>query len=92
MPYFLFLLLLMSLITYALYGIDKYKSIKGQWRIKESTLLLSSMFFGALGGLIAMYQFRHKTKHRFFIFINWFGFFIHLGITYYLYISDLLFL
>ncbi|MFU8793412.1 MAG: DUF1294 domain-containing protein [Acholeplasmataceae bacterium] len=92
MPYFLFLVLFMSLLTYMLYGLDKYKSIKGKWRIKESTLMMFSLVLGALGGLIAMYQFRHKTKHHLFIFINWFGLIIHLGLTYYLYISELLFL
>lgn len=92
MPYYLFLIILMSIITYGLYALDKYRSVKGKWRIKERTLLWSSFAFGAVGGLLAMYQFRHKTKHSFFIFINWFGLMIHLGLAYVLHLNQLLFL
>lgn len=55
--------LVMGMITFAAYGIDKRKAIKGQWRIPEKTLLLLDLAGGFLGGWIGMYVFRHKTKH-----------------------------
>ena len=60
------LILLMSLITFCLYGIDKYKAKRGAWRISEKTLLLSALFFGGIGALLGMHLFRHKTKHWYF--------------------------
>ena len=80
MLYYIGLILIVSLFTYGLYGIDKYKSIKGSWRIKESTLFLATVCFGALGGLIAMYQFRHKTKHPSFVIINFLSLSLHVAL------------
>ena len=51
---YLILLLLLSIITYFAYSLDKRKAIKGGWRTKEKTLLLMSFLFGSLGGIIAM--------------------------------------
>ena len=72
-------LILLSLITFILYGVDKRKAINGSWRIKEATLLLSSFLGGAFGGYPAMLIFRHKTKgeHWYFTFVNIVGIIIH---------------
>lgn len=51
-----------NLITFVLFWVDKKRAIKGKYRISEKALLLSSFIGGALGGLISMYTFRHKTK------------------------------
>ncbi|MBQ3065013.1 MAG: DUF1294 domain-containing protein [Clostridia bacterium] len=53
----------MTLITFFLYLIDKYKAKKGHWRIPEKTLLLSTLLFGGIGGILGMQLIRHKTKH-----------------------------
>lgn len=59
---------LISIITMVLFGIDKNKAISHQWRIKESTLLGLCFIGGALGGLVGMSVFRHKTKKmKFFV-------------------------
>ena len=42
---------------------DKKCAEKGKWRVPEKTLFLSVALFGALGGVIAMRVFRHKTQH-----------------------------
>ena len=42
---------------------DKKCAEKGKWRVPEKTLFLSAALFGALGGVIAMRVFRHKTQH-----------------------------
>ena len=57
------LLIVVNLISFALYGLDKLKAKKGLWRIRESTLLLIAALGGSLGALLGMEVFRHKTKH-----------------------------
>ena len=84
MVYFFLAMAIMSMITYMTYASDKQKSIKGGWRIKESTLLILSVLFGAAGGLLAMYQLRHKTNHWYFVFINWVFLIIQIAILIYL--------
>jgi len=70
------------MITYFLYVIDKNKAIKKERRIKEKTLLLFSFFLGSIGGILGMYLARHKTKHWYFVLINWLSFILHCGILY----------
>ncbi|WP_442872286.1 DUF1294 domain-containing protein [Anaerocolumna sp. AGMB13020] len=48
-------------------GLDKYKARKRLWRIKESTLFLTSVIGGSLGSLLGMFLFHHKTKHTKFL-------------------------
>lgn len=79
------LLLFASIITYLTYSLDKRKAVKGTWRTKEKTLLLMSFFFGAFGGILAMYAKRHKNKHWYFVFVNFFSIIIHLVLAYFLY-------
>lgn len=55
--------MLINIVAFAAYGIDKRKAQKGRWRISESTLLLLAFFGGALGALLGMRVFHHKTKH-----------------------------
>lgn len=54
--------ILVNIGTFILFAIDKHLAIKGKERIPESTLILFSAIGGALGGLLSMYIFRHKTK------------------------------
>ena len=42
----------------------------GKWRIPEKALLLLSFLGGAIGGILGMLLFRHKTKHWYFWFVN----------------------
>ena len=55
-----------NLVTFILFGIDKYAAIKGIWRIPVATLLGFSFAGGAIGGIIAMYLFHHKTQKNYF--------------------------
>ena len=57
-------LILMNLIAFTLYGIDKRRAKQGAWRISEYTLLLVALLGGSLGALLGMRYFRHKTRHR----------------------------
>ena len=50
-------LLALNLISFFLMGHDKKRARQGKWR---------AILFGALGGTLGMYVFRHKTKHWYF--------------------------
>lgn len=52
-----------NVITYVVYGIDKWKAKKAKWRIRESTLLWMAAVGGSIGALFAMKILRHKTLH-----------------------------
>lgn len=60
---FLLYILGVNLISFILMGIDKRKAIKKMWRIPERTFWGVSLLGGALGSLIGMNYFKHKTKH-----------------------------
>ncbi len=56
----------MSLLGFAIMGIDKAKAKNGKWRVKEAALFAIAILGGAVGTTIGMYVFRHKTKHWYF--------------------------
>ena len=58
------LLALLNLITFIVYGIDKYKARTGKWRISESTLLLLAIMGGSIGALLGIKVWHHKTLHK----------------------------
>lgn len=62
LQYFLYILLVINLITFVLYGIDKWKAIHHKWRIPEHTLLGFAAAFGSAGALLGMLFFHHKTQ------------------------------
>ena len=70
---YIVVLALVSFIAFVLYGVDKFKAKKGLWRIKESVLLLFGFLGGAVGALIGMNLFHHKTKHWYFWIVNILG-------------------
>ena len=59
-------LVIINLVAFALFGIDKNHAKKGQWRIPEKTLFLSAILGGSIGAILGMQLFRHKTKHWYF--------------------------
>ena len=71
---------ILSVITFFMYGIDKFKAQRGKWRISEKALLVSSFIGGAVGGFLAMQLFRHKTKHWYFSVVNILGLVWQIGL------------
>ena len=69
--------LILSLLTFVLYGIDKRNAIKERWRISEKTLQVFALLGGWPGALLAQQVFRHKTQKRPFIFVLWLAIFIN---------------
>lgn len=61
-------LVIINLTAFAIFGIDKKRAKKGQWRIPEKTLFLSAILGGSIGAILGMYIFHHKTKHWYFQF------------------------
>lgn len=59
-----------NFLAFALYGIDKAKAKRHAWRISEKILLGTGLLGGALGALLGMKLFHHKTRHWYFIAIN----------------------
>ena len=59
---------IVSLILCIFMYVDKERAIKKEWRIAEKTLLILGFFGGAIGGVLGMYLFRHKTRHNAFAF------------------------
>ncbi|MCR4658667.1 MAG: DUF1294 domain-containing protein [Bacteroidales bacterium] len=60
----LYYLLTVNLLTFIIYGIDKYKARHNHWRVRETSLLLLAALGGSIGALLAMRVFRHKTQHK----------------------------
>ncbi len=58
--------ILINIVAFILYGVDKKKAEKGLWRIPEATLFLFCILGGPLGGLLGMKVFHHKTKKWYF--------------------------
>ncbi len=59
-------LIVINVVTFVVYGIDKYLAIKEKSRIPIITLLGMAFAGGSIGGLAAMYGFHHKTKKAYF--------------------------
>ena len=57
-------LVFINILTFLLYGIDKWKARRGKWRLPEETLIWLAVVGGSMGALLGMYLFRHKTKHK----------------------------
>ena len=57
-------LLAVNIVTFLLYGIDKYKATKGKWRRSEATLLTMAAIGGSIGAWAGMRLWHHKTMHK----------------------------
>lgn len=57
---------LMNLLAFAAMAADKALAQKGARRISEGSLLLPAVLGGSPGAILAMYLFRHKTRHGLF--------------------------
>jgi len=60
----LYYLIVINIVTFLVYGIDKWKAKQGSWRISEATLLILAVIGGSIGALLGMKVWRHKTQHK----------------------------
>lgn len=63
-------MIIINIISFIIYAIDKRLAIKKRTRVPEAILLFLSIIGGSLGSLIAMYLVHHKTKKWYFVLIN----------------------
>ena len=61
MTYIWLYLVLVNLLTAAVYIWDKHQAVAHRWRVPEARLLGLAAIGGALGALLAMQIWRHKT-------------------------------
>lgn len=50
--------------AFIIMGLDKYKAIHDKRRISEKNLLVSGLLMGAIGIILGMVAFRHKTQKK----------------------------
>lgn len=55
-------LIIINIVAFGMYGIDKQKAIRKQWRIPEAQLLVVAAIGGSAGALLGMQFFHHKTR------------------------------
>ena len=60
----LYYLIVINVVTFLVYGIDKWKAKQGSWRISEATLLILAVIGGSIGALLGMKIWHHKTMHK----------------------------
>ena len=60
--------IIVNIVGFAEMGVDKHGARKGAYRIPEANLFLTAVIGGSIGCIIGMYAFRHKTRHRSFVF------------------------
>ncbi|MGM9947202.1 DUF1294 domain-containing protein [Floccifex sp.] len=53
-----------NILSFIVYGVDKYKAIHQKYRIPENILLCLTILGGGIGSLCAMFVFRHKIRKR----------------------------
>ena len=59
-----YILIVINVLTFVIYGIDKWKAKQGSWRISEATLLTLAVLGGSIGALLGMQVWHHKTMHK----------------------------
>lgn len=57
-------IIIINVLAFVLFGMDKRFAQKGKWRIPEKLLFITAIFGGAAGAIVGMYFFHHKTLHK----------------------------
>ena len=62
--------IIINILSFFTYGIDKYLAIKKRRRISEKQLLTYAIIGGSIGSILGMITFHHKTLKLYFWLIN----------------------
>ena len=76
--------LVINIITFGVWGFDKFRSKFNQWRIAEKSLYGFIIFGGGLGALAGMVVFRHKTRKPLFKILSIVSLLVHVILFFYL--------
>lgn len=60
--FFIAYLVIINILSFCIYGIDKSAAVKEKWRIPNRVLLGLAAVGGSIGAWAGMYIFRHKTQ------------------------------
>ena len=78
-------IVIINILTFIIYGLDKLFAIKNLSRVSENTLLLLSFAGGSFGAYIGMKFFHHKTNKKKFTILVPLMIIIHIALFLYLY-------
>ena len=53
-----------NVVTFFMFGIDKWKAKKSKWRVRETALLGLAVLGGSIGAWLGMKVWHHKTLHK----------------------------
>ncbi len=70
MNYINYYLIGINVISFIMYGIDKYKAKKKKRRVSERTLFILSFLGGVVGSILGMFVFNHKLRKKYFYICN----------------------
>lgn len=59
-------LVVINIVTFIVFGLDKAKAKNHSWRVPERTLFILAIIGGSIGAIIGMHTFRHKTRKWYF--------------------------
>ena len=62
--YYIYIFIVINIISCSLMGWDKYCARKHKWRVPEKVLFGWAFLFGATGAYLGMKNFHHKTLHN----------------------------
>ena len=60
-----------NVVAFAHYGFDKFRAVRGGWRVPEVVLLGLALIGGVPGSLLGQLLFRHKVSKRRFMLVFW---------------------
>ena len=60
----IYYLIIINIVTFLVYGIDKWKAKKSLWRVRENSLLMLAILGGSIGAWLGMKVWHHKTLHK----------------------------
>lgn len=65
---FVLYLVVINVVTFLMFGIDKLKAKRSKWRIREAALLGLAALGGSIGAWLGMKVWHHKTLHKKFMY------------------------
>ena len=66
MKQWIWYLIVINILAFILYGIDKKRARDHAWRISERMLIGIVLIGGSVGAIAGMLLFHHKTRHWYF--------------------------
>ena len=64
LPIVLVYLVIINVVAFLVFGLDKWRARHSKWRISETTLLALAVVGGSVGAWLGMSVWHHKTLHK----------------------------